>query len=229
MCHSTGGGVLFAQAEVERERLPAGEVLASTETTINAIREIAKECNDEQIAGWADLSEGDAYYIMMQSNMAVEPLKRALTTVKDPDFRLYLLRVIALVASYLDEVNTVVKMGKEIDEVAKKDGVSLNRICHAYEGLARAYIQVKRPELAAVAVQKALDVHNQISLKGKRSPIRLIQAKRSELLFVVSFQPEDKALIHRVGTEAAHLAQQDEKRYPRYPDQIKHILNQHLN
>jgi hypothetical protein len=233
--HPIRAEACFELAEVEIERSSRQLVLTNTSPFIEGIRKIAKDCQDEQLAGLAHLIEGATYYVYYigkECKKTVKPLKRALAILQKPDFLLYALRVSVLVASHQGEFDSIKQMAKQIDEVAKMDGVSLNYVCTAYEGLAQAYIQLKFPEFFP-AIEKAIEngwnAYDQLVSGGKSAPLVDMQMVRTSLLDLVTLQPTNKLSFERFGMEKLRLIEQYGDKYRRHPAQIRFLLNLYLN
>lgn len=203
-----------------------GELWTNNTSIIKDLFAIAKQYHDSKFSGLAYHFLGDAHYVMGDRTLSIRYLQQALAAEESPDNRLHLHRTMALNWALSGERKVFKKEATKIMELIQTSQASnFERICEAYEGLARAQGYLDLP-IAYDTVQEGKSYYIRMESKGEKPPIRYAQLVRAELEIVKRLQPDEFRLIEQIGRVGMNLVID---KAPRLMENIKNLLENSLN
>ena len=218
----------LAQYEIgiaQQEMGMPDEVVVPIRATLKQIRNIANQCNDEEIFGIACSLLGSVHYIRKSYAAAIRSLTRASEAIRSPDLQLYALRPLALSFANLGQDKEFGKVENKIRGLIEGGNFTmLDEVCYALEAIGRGQGLLNLPQ-ALRTLEEHQKIYSKIEIGNGRAPFRVIQFIRSKLETIQHLHSTEKQPLVVIGREEIRAAIHRAKEigYQRHASQIEKL------
>lgn len=199
-----------------RETLPRTRIRKLTGPITKRIREIAKECSDEQMNTIADFAEADTSHTTGDYTASIHLHRKVRDRVQVVSLWVQSHRQIILGLAHQGEAEAFDEEVLNTRQRLKDGRFSEDAECSLLEGIAGGETLLGRYEQAADTIGEAeasLDKSGGVS-GGKINPMRVVQLTRTKLRHLLRSSPDDKDDVTRLRARITGLEKErDSRRY----------------
>lgn len=203
----------------------------AVKTIVKELKNVATKFRSNEIAGLSTYWLADAHYLNENYESSMYLLVRALEDVQDIEYKMIILRQLALDWAYLDNELEFLK----IEESAKRlingrqfdsaDYRHLERACQMYEGIGRGR-GILGLSGALETLEEGKIFHSQLDRMGEKAPVLLVQISTSMLEVMLRYGNKDIRAAETIGERGKLLA--SIHGYPRHKIKIENLLHKIL-
>ncbi len=204
------------------------KVARAVKPIVKELKDVASEFKSNEIGGLSSYWLADAHYLNENYESSMYLLVRALEDVHDIEYKMIILRQLALDWAYLGNELEFLKIEESVKRLINSRQFEstnyrhLERACQMYEGIGRGR-GILGLSGALETLEEGKRFHNQLDLMGEKAPVLLVQISTSMLEVMLRYGNRDIRAAETIGAQGKLLA--SIHGYPRHKLKIDNRVN----